>query len=356
MESVNEIQIKKTKAPKPRPADQDLKFGTVFTDHMFLMDYAEEHGWQCPRIEPHQPLLLEPAAMVLQYAQSVFEGLKAYRAVDGTIGIFRPAAHAARLQRSCERMCIPELDPDLVVRSLHALVQMDADWVPRSPGTSLYLRPTIVASEAGLGMRASKRYIYYVIATPAGPYYAADKTLKILVSDAYVRAVRGGMGSCKTGGNYAATLYPTREAERQGFDQVLYLDGVERKYVDELGVMNVMVRIDDAVATPPLSDTILAGVTRDSVLTLLRDWGVSVRERPLSIDEIFEAGRAGRLSEVWATGTGVGIAGIGELSYRGERLMIADGRNGPLTRKIRDALGGIRYGRAADPHGWMVSV
>jgi branched-chain amino acid aminotransferase len=354
MESVSDIQIKKTKTPKPRPADQDLKFGAVFTDHMFVMDYAEEHGWHCPRVEPYQALSLEPAAMALQYAQSVFEGLKAYRAVDGRIGIFRPAAHAARLQQSCERMCIPGLDADLVVRSLHTLVRVDADWVPRSPGTSLYLRPTIVASEAALGMRASKRYIYYVIATPAGPYYSAEKTLKILVSDEYVRAVRGGMGSCKTGGNYAATLYPTREAERQGFDQVLYLDGVEREYVDELGVMNVMVRIDNEVVTPPLSDTILAGVTRDSVLTLLRDWGMSVRERRLSIHEIFDAGRGGRLSEVWATGTGVGIAGIGELSYRGERLVIAGGRNGPLTRKIRDALAGIRYGQAADPHRWIV--
>jgi branched-chain amino acid aminotransferase len=354
MESVSDIQIKTTKAPKPRPADKDLKFGTVFTDHMFLLDYTEEHGWHCPRIEPYQAISLEPAAMALQYAQSVFEGLKAYRAVDGAVGIFRPAAHAARLQESCKRMCIPEIDADLIVRSLHALVGVDAEWVPRSPGTSLYLRPTIVASEAALGMRASKRYIYYVIATPAGPYYGAEKTLKILVSDEYVRAVRGGMGSCKTGGNYAATLYPTREAERQGFDQVLYLDGVERKYVDELGVMNVMVKIGDEVVTPPLSDTILAGVTRDSVLTLLRDWGTRVSERRLSIHEIFEAGRNGQLSEVWATGTGVGIAGIGELSYRGERLVVADGRNGALTRKIRDALAAIRYGQAADPRGWIV--
>jgi branched-chain amino acid aminotransferase len=353
---MSDILIRKTASRKPRPADADLKFGTVFTDHMFLMDYAEDQGWHCPRIEPYQALSLEPAAMVLQYAQSVFEGLKAYRSVNGDVAIFRPSAHAARLRRSCERMCIPEIDPALVVRSLKAAVQVDIDWVPRAPGTSLYLRPTIIASEAGLGMRPSRRFIYYVIMTPAGPYYGSDKTLRILVSDTYVRAVHGGMGACKTGGNYAATLYPTREAERQGFDQVLYLDGVQRQYVDELGVMNCMVRIDDEVLTPPLSDTILAGVSRDAVLTLLRDWGVPVAERPLSIDEIFVAGRQGRLAEMWATGTGVGIAGIGELSYRGEPLAIGGGKTGPLTKRIHGALAAIRYGQADDPHDWMEPV
>jgi branched-chain amino acid aminotransferase len=353
---MSDIQIRKTASRKARPADADLKFGTVFTDHMFLMDYAEDQGWHCPRIEPYQALSLEPAAMVLQYAQSIFEGLKAYRSVKGDVAIFRPSAHAARLRRSCERMCMPEIDSDLVVRSLKAAVQVDIDWVPRAAGTSLYLRPTIIGSEAGLGMRPSNRFIYYVIMTPAGPLYGSDKTLRILVSDTYVRAVRGGMGSCKTGGNYAATLYPTREADRQGFDQVLYLDGVQRQYVDELGVMNFMVRIGDEVVTPPLSDTILAGISRDSVLTLLREWGVPVAERPLSIDEIFAAGRDGRLAEVWATGTGGGIVGIGELSYRGERLAIGGGKTGPLTKRIHGALAAIRYGEADDPHGWMEPV
>jgi len=294
--------------------------------------------------------------MVLQYAQSVFEGLKAYRAVNGAIGIFRPSAHAARLQRSCERVCIPEIDPELVVRSMRALVKVDVDWVPRAAGTSLYIRPTIVASEPSLGMRPSRRFIYYVILTPAGPLYGGDRTLRILVSDTYVRAVRGGIGSCKTGGNYAAALYPTREAARQGFDQVLYLDGVERRYVDELGIMNFMVQIGDQVVTPPQSDTILAGITRDSVLTLLRDWNVPVVERPLAIAEIFDAGRAGHLAEVWATGTGGGIAPIGELCYRGERLTIAGGKSGPLTRKLHAALSAIRYGEASDPRGWMEPV
>jgi branched-chain amino acid aminotransferase len=353
---MSDIQIKKTTSRKARPADADLKFGTVFTDHMFLMDYTADRGWHCPRIEPYQALSLEPAAMVLQYSQSIFEGLKAYRSVKGDVAIFRPSAHAARLQRSCERICMPEIDPDLVVRSLKAAVQVDIDWVPRAAGSSLYLRPTIIGTEANLGMGASKRFIYSVIMTPVPAFYGGDKTLKILVSDTHVRAVRGGMGSCKTGGNYAATLYPTRDAERRGFDQVLYLDGVQRQYVDELGVMNFMVQIGDEVVTPPLSDTILAGVTRDSVLTLLRDWGVPVAERPLSIDEIYAAGRDGRLAEVWATGTGGGIVGIGELSYRGERLAIAGGKTGPLTKRIHGALAAIRYGEAADPHGWMEPV
>jgi branched-chain amino acid aminotransferase len=353
---MDDISIRKTVSRKPRPADDDLKFGAVFTDHMFLMDYAEGLGWHCPRVEPYQALSLEPAAMVLQYAQSVFEGLKAYRSTRGDVAIFRPSAHAARLIRSCERICIPPIDTDLMMRSLRAVVQVDSDWVPHAPGTSLYLRPTIIASEPALGMRPSKRYVYYIIMTPAGSYYGADKTLRILVSDNYVRAVRGGMGACKTGGNYAGTLLPTREAEAQGFDQVLYLDGVNREYVDELGVMNFMVQIGDEVVTPPLSDTILAGVSRDSALTLLRDWGVRVVERPLSIAEIFDAGRLGRLAEAWATGTGAGIVAIGELSYRGERLMISKGETGPLTRKIHATLAAIRYGEASDPHAWMEPI
>lgn len=353
---MTEIEIRQTTSRKPRPADEEIKFGTVFTDHMFLMDYGEDRGWHSPRIEPYRAVSLEPAAMVLQYAQAVFEGLKAYRSMQGDIAIFRPSAHAEGLVRSCERMCIPPIDADLLVRSLKTLVEVDADWVPHAQGTSLYLRPTIIASEAGLGMRPARRFICYIIMTPAGPFYGRDKTLRILVSDTYVRAVRGGMGACKTGGNYAATLLPTREAERAGFDQVLYLDGVSREYVEELGIMNFMVRIGDEVVTPPLSDTILAGVSRDSVLTLLRDWGIAVVERPLSIAEIFAAGRGGRLAEAWATGTGAGIAAIGELCYRGERLAIGGGVMGQLTRRIYDALAAIRYGETSDRYGWLEPI
>ncbi len=350
---MTDIQIKKSGSRKPRPADADLVFGTVFTDHMFVMDYSDDHGWHCPRVEPYQALPLDPAAMALQYGQSVFEGLKAYRSKSGSIGIFRPSAHGERLVRSCARMCIPEIDPDLFVEALKALVQVDAEWVPSARGTALYLRPTVVASEAALGVRPARRFIYYVIMTPGGPVYGSDPRLKILVSDRHVRAVRGGAGFAKTGGNYGPTLLSTREAQQQGFHQVLFLDGVHREYVDELGIMNFMVRLDDEVVTPPLSDTILAGVTRDSVLTLLRDWGVPVVERPLSITEIFEGGRRGHLKEAWATGTGAGIAAIGELSYRGERLVINGGDTGALTRKIDAALAGIRYGESEDPHGWM---
>jgi branched-chain amino acid aminotransferase len=353
---MTDIQIKKATTLKPRPRDADLVFGTVFTDHMLLMDYSEDHGWHCPRIEPYQALALDPAAMGLQYGQSVFEGLKAYRTRDGGVGIFRPSAHAERLTRSCDRMCIPEIEPELFVDSLKTLVQVDADWVPHTHGTALYLRPTIVASEAAIGARPARRFVYYVIMTPVGPVYGSDPKLKILVSDQHVRAVRGGAGFAKTPGNYAPTLTSTRDAAQQGFDQVLFLDGVHREYVDELGIMNFMVRIGDQVLTPPLSDTILAGVTRDSVLTLLRDWGVSVAERPISIREIFDAGRRGQLSEAWATGTGAGIAAIVELCYRGERLAIGDGASGQLTRKIDAALTAIRYGAAEDPRGWMEAL
>lgn len=353
---MTEIQIKRTATRKPRPEDPGLVFGSVFTDHMFLMDYTEEHGWHCPRVEPYQTIPLDPAAMGIQYGQSVFEGLKAYRTKGDRVAIFRPSAHAERLVKSCTRMCIPEIDPELFVHALKTAVDVDRDWVPSAEGSALYLRPTVVASEPALGVRPARRFIYYVIMTPGAPAYGADPRLKILVADRYVRAVRGGAGFAKTGGNYGPTLYASREAQQQGFHQVLFLDGVHREYVDEIGIMNFMVRIGDEVVTPPLSDTILAGVTRDSVLTLLRDWGVPVAERPLSIREIFDAGRRGQLAEAWATGTGAGIAPISELCYRGDRLTINGGDSGSLTRRIDAALTGIRYGEAEDPHGWMEAV
>ena len=348
----------RTAAPRARPADEALSFGKVFTDHMFLMEYSEDRGWHDGRIAPYAPLSLDPATMVLHYAQAVFDGLKAFRRADDGIQIFRPDMHAARLNRSCKALCIPELDPALVQRSWEALVGIDHQWVPARPGTALYIRPTIIATDVQLGVHPASTYLYYVILSPVGAYYKTGmRPVSILATDTHVRAVPGGLGAAKTAANYAASLYAAREAEEAGFTQVLWLDGVEHKYIDEVGTMNIMVRIGDEVITPTLaSGTILAGVTRDSVLALLRDWNVRVTERPISIDEVLAAHRAGTLREMWGTGTAAVISPVGQLGYREERITVGNGETGDLTQRLYDAVVGIQYGTAPDPHGWTVPV
>ncbi|HYS15859.1 MAG TPA: branched-chain amino acid aminotransferase [Candidatus Binatia bacterium] len=351
------IRISRAATKKPKPKDRELTFGTVFTDHMFVMDFQEEKGWYDPRVEPYGPFSMDPAAAVLHYAQAVFDGLKAFRARDGQVRLFRPQKHVERLIESSRRLCIPPLDPDLALKSLVTLVGMEKEWVPSTVGTSLYVRPTIIASEAFLGVRPAKSYIYYVILSPVGAYYPEGMNpVKILVVDQYVRAVEGGVGGAKTGVNYAASLYAAEEAKQRGFTQVLWLDGRERKYIDEVGTMNIMLKIGDEIVTPPLSGTILAGVTRDSVLTLMRDWGLRVSERPVTIDEVAAAARKGTLAEVWGTGTAAVISPVGELAYKNERIVINGGRIGPLTQKLYDAIVGIQYGTAPDTRGWTVAV
>src|SRR5262247_640379 len=327
------IRITQASVKKQKPKDKDLTFGTVFTDHMFVMDFQEEKGWYDPRIEPYGPFPLDPAAAVLHYAQAVFDGLKAFRTKSGRVHLFRPQKHVARLIESSRRLCIPPLDPELALKSLVELVGMEKDWVP------------------------SKAYIYYVILSPVGAYYPEGMNpVKILVVDKYVRAVEGGVGGAKTGVNYAASLYAAEEAKHAGFTQVLWLDGRERKYIDEVGTMNIMLKLGDEIVTPPLSGTILAGVTRDSALTLMREWGLRVSERPITIDEVAAAARKGTLEEVWGTGTAAVISPVGELAYKGEQLVINGGRIGKLTQKLYDAIVGIQYGMASDPHGWTVPV
>ena len=351
------IRISRAATKKPKPKDSELTFGTVFTDHMFVMDFQEEKGWYDPRVEPYGPFPLDPAAAVLHYAQAVFDGLKAFRGRDGQVRLFRPQKHVERLIQSSQRLCIPPLDPDLALKSLVTLVGIEKDWVPSTVGTSLYVRPTIIASESFLGVRPAKSYIYYVILSPVGAYYPEGiNPVKILVVDKYVRAVEGGVGAAKTGVNYAASLYAAEEAKHAGFTQVLWLDGRERKYIDEVGTMNIMIKIGDEIVTPPLSGTILAGVTRDSALTLMRDWGLRVSERPVTIDEVAAAARKGTLEEVWGTGTAAVISPVGELAYKGERLVINGGRIGALTQKLYDAIVGIQYGTAPDTRGWTVPV
>ncbi|PYN43510.1 MAG: branched chain amino acid aminotransferase [Candidatus Rokuibacteriota bacterium] len=351
------IRISRAATKKPKPKDSELTFGTVFTDHMFVMDFQEEKGWYDPRVEPYGPFPLDPAAAVLHYAQAVFDGLKAFRGRDGQVRLFRPQKHVERLIQSSQRLCIPPLDPDLALKSLVTLVGIEKDWVPSTVGTSLYVRPTIIASEPFLGVRPAKSYIYYVILSPVGAYYPEGiNPVKILVVDKYVRAVEGGVGGAKTGVNYAASLYAAEEAKHAGFTQVLWLDGRERKYIDEVGTMNIMMKIGDEIVTPPLSGTILAGVTRDSALSLMRDWGLRVSERPVTIDEVAAAARKGTLEEVWGTGTAAVISPVGELAYKGERLVINGGRIGTLTQKLYDAIVGIQYGTAPDTRGWTVPV
>src|SRR5438552_5233114 len=302
--SSDAIRITKTAKKKQRPKDKDLAFGTVFTDHMFVVDFQEEKGWYDPRVEPYAPLSLDPATAVLHYGQSLFEGLKAFRGTDGTIRLFRPQKHVERLNRTAERMCIPPLDPDLVLKSWTTLIDVDRDWVPSSVGTSAYIRPTIIASEPFLGVRPAKQYLYYVIVSPVGPYYPEGLApTRIKVIDNYVRAVAGGLGEAKTSANYAASLYAAEEAKHEGFTQVLWLDGVEHRYIEEVGTSNIMLKIADEVITPALAGTILAGVTRDTSLALMREWGMRVSERQITIDEVIAAARKGTLKEVWATGT-----------------------------------------------------
>jgi branched-chain amino acid aminotransferase len=352
------IRMSKASTLKQKPKDSELGFGQIFTDHMFLADFQEEKGWYDPRIEPYGPIPLDPAAAVLHYSQAIFDGLKAFRGADGKIRLFRPQKHVERMNGSARRLCIPPLDPDLALESIVRLVGVDRDWVPRLVGTSLYVRPVIIANEAFLGVRPAKSYIYYVILSPVGAYYPEGMApVKILVVDTYVRAVEGGVGAAKTGGNYAASLLASEEAKHLGYTQVLWLDGVHRQYLDEVGTMNIMVKIGDEVVTPPLgSNTILPGVTRDSALTLMRDWGLTVSERQVGIDEVAAAHRRGALAEVWGTGTAAVISPVGELAYKGERMVINGGKIGPLTARLYDAIVGIQYGQAPDPYGWTLEV
>jgi branched-chain amino acid aminotransferase len=351
------IRINRATTKKEKPKDKDLSFGTVFTDHMFVVDFQEEKGWYDPRVEPYGPLPLDPATAYLHYGQGLFEGLKAFRGKDGRIRLFRPQKHVERLNRTAHRMCIPALDPELVLRSWTTLVDVDRDWVPSAVGTSLYIRPTIIASEPFLGVRPAKEYLYYVILSPVGAYYPEGiNPVRIKVIDQYVRAVPGGLGEAKTAANYAASLYAAEEAKHEGFTQVLWLDGVHRKYIEEVGTMNIMMMIGDEVVTPPLEGSLLAGVTRDSALALMREWRLRVSERPVTIDEVVDAAAAGTLREVWGTGTAAVISPVGELVYQGRKIVVNGGRIGELTQRLYDTIVSIQYGAAPDTRGWTLEV
>lgn len=354
---MGQFPITRTTAPKPKPADDALAFGKVMTDHMFLMNYEEGKGWFDPRIVPYGPLTLDPATSVLHYGQAIFDGLKAFRGEDGQIRLFRAQRHAERFDRSARLMSMPPLPVDVIRQSFDALVGVDADWVPRKAGTSLYLRPTVIATDVMLGVHPAHSYLYFLILSPVGSYYKEGvKPVRILASDAHVRAVKGGTGEAKTAANYAQSLAGQVDATKAGYTQVLYLDGVHRKYLDEVGTMNIMVRIGDEVITPPLAGTILDGVTRASTIQLMRDWGIKVSERAITIDEVMEAGRNGALKEMWGTGTAAVVSPVGTLGYKGEDVLINGGETGDVTQRLYDAIVGIQYGRTNDPHGWTTVV
>ena len=350
-----EIKVTLTDHPKPKPDESKLGFGKLFTDHMFLMDYTSGEGWHDPRIVPYGPLTMDPSASCLHYAQEIFEGLKAYRTDDGKVQFFRPQENFKRLNTSCDRLVVPRIDEEFCLAALKKLVEIEKDWVPSAPGASLYIRPFIIANQEVLGVHPSFHYIYCVILSPSGDYYAGGiAPVRIYVETKYVRAAsHGGMGAYKTGGNYAASLIAQEEAERQGYAQVLWLDGVERKYVEEVGSMNVFFKIDGRIVTPALDGSILPGITRKSVIQLLEGWGMPVEERKLSIEELQKAAREGRLDEAWGTGTAAVISPIGELKCGDVTTIINENKIGPVSQRLFDTLTGIQWGRIPDPYGWV---
>ena len=340
-----------------RPPDSELVFGRHTTDYMFLMDYVRGVGWQNARIEPYGMLNLDPAAMVLHYNQEVFEGLKAYSLADGGIGLFRPEKNIERMNRSARRMVMPEVDPALFLAALKELVLLDREWLPTSEGTSLYIRPTMIATEPGVGIRPSSQYLFYIILCAVGPYYPEGfNPTRIYVSDQHVRAAKGGVGESKTSGNYGSTLFVSEKAAEKGYTQVLWLDGKERKYIEEVGTSNVFFRFPDGLVTPPLDGTILPGITRDSVLEIARYWGITVSERLISIEEVINRCVSGELIEMFASGTAAVISPVGEIHYKGKDFQIADGKTGGLAQRLYRELTDIQYGRKDEPFGWRVSI
>jgi branched-chain amino acid aminotransferase len=351
--------------PAPVPAEAraaamaDPKFGTVFTDHMVVIDYdADKGGWHHASVGPRAAIPLDPAASVLHYAQEIFEGMKAYRHADGGVALFRPKENARRFNDSARRMAMPQLPETLFLESLRQLLEVDREWVPDGEGASLYLRPFMFASEAFLGVRPARQYKFVVIASPAGAYFkSGHSAVKIWVSRDYVRAAPGGTGAAKTGGNYAASLVPQAQGIERGCDQVVFLDAVERRWIEELGGMNLFfVFADGSVVTPPLTGTILPGITRDSLITLLRDEGLSVREEPYGIDQWRADAASGRLIETLACGTAAVVTSVGRVLDGDSEFTIGGGGTGQVAQKMREVLTGIQTGRRADPHGWVVRL
>ncbi|KEF35803.1 branched-chain amino acid aminotransferase/4-amino-4-deoxychorismate lyase [Schinkia azotoformans MEV2011] len=351
------IKVDLSSTKKPKPDADKLQFGKLFTDHMFIMNYKEGQGWHDPRIVPYQPLKLDPSCVVFHYGQTVFEGMKAYVTKDGEVQLFRPNKNFERLNRSNDRLVIPQIDEEFALEALKKLVSIDKDWVPTAEGTSLYIRPFIIATQPYLGVAPSSEYMFIIIMSPVGAYYKEGlNPVKIQVEDEYVRTVKGGTGEAKTGGNYAASLKAQEISGEKGYSQVLWLDGKEHKYVEEVGSMNMFFKVDGKVITPALNGSILQGITRDSIIQLLKHWNVPVEERRISIEEIYEAAANGKLEEAFGTGTAAVISPVGELLWKNEKVVLNEGKTGEISKKLYDTLTGIQYGTEPDPFGWTVKV
>lgn len=355
---MQKIQFIKAETLKQKPIDESkLGFGKLFTDYMFTMEYDPENGWHNACIKPYQPLSLDPSTSVLHYGQSIFEGMKCYRRADGGLQLFRPRDNFARMNRSADRLSIPQFDEELALEGLKQLLAVEKEWVPHSVGTSLYIRPTIIATDPMLGVHAAHHYLFFIILSPVGAYYAQGLApVGIYVEDKYVRAVRGGFGFAKTAGNYAASIKAGEVAAQKGYAQVLWLDGVEQKYVEEVGAMNMMFKISGKIITPMLNGSILAGITRDSVLKLANHMGIPTEERRIAIDEIFDAAKNGALEEAFGTGTAAVVSPVGELCRGDEKVIVSGNQIGEVTQKLYDTLTGIQWGTLDDPFGWIMHL
>lgn len=353
------LEIQVTRVPRTRtmPGAAELGFGRIFTDHMFAMDYEEGRGWFDARIIPYGPIAMDPGASALHYGQAMFDGLKAFRSKDGKVRLFRGKRHAARLADGAPRLGMVAPDAETIHEAMKALVNFERDWVPAEAGTSLYLRPTLIGTEGFLGVRASKKFLFFIILSPVGAYYPDGmKPVRIWVEKDYIRAAPGGLGAVKAGANYAASLFAAADAQKRGYAQVLWLDAIEHKYCEEVGVMNLFVQLKDEIVTAPLGGTILAGVTRDSVITLLRSWGYTVNERRYAFDEIVAAKSDGTLGEVFGTGTAAVISPVGEFGHKDGTLPTSDGTIGPLAKRLHATLTSIQYGEAVDPFAWTEEI
>ena len=353
------MEIKFTPAAtlKEKPDSSTLVFGKAMTDHMLIIDYDEGQGWHDARIIPYGPLQIDPAAKVLHYGEEIFEGLKAYRTADGSIQLFRIRDNIDRMNKSADRLCMPQIPEELAVSAIKKLVETEQDWVPREKDTSLYIRPFMIGLDAALGVHSSKHVQFIVVVCPVGAYYPEGlNPVKIYIENEDVRAVKGGTGMAKTGGNYAASLRAGNRAEERGYSQVLWLDGVHRKYIEEVGSMNVMFKVAGKILTPDLNGSVLDGITRRSCIQLLKDWGYEVEERRISADELFEAAENGTLEEAWGTGTAAVVSPIGELAMGDKKVTVSGGKIGEITQKLYDELTGIQWGRVADPHDWIMKL
>lgn len=354
---MTEISVTKVDRVGVLPTDDQLGFGKIFTDHMFVMDYETGKGWHSPRIVPYKEFGAVPAMIVFHYGQAIFEGIKAFRTADHHVAVFRPQQYLNRFNRSGSFLHIPPIDVDEVQAALLQLLELEKDWVPSQKGTSLYIRPFIIATDKNIGVKVASTYRLFIILSPVGAYYETGfNPVRIKVEDKYIRATKGGLGQAKTPANYAMSLAAQEEAHDEGFDQVLWLDAVDRKYVEEVGTMNIFFKINGEIITPELNGSILGGITRQTVLELTRSWGLKVTERQISIEEVYEAHAAGQLEEVFGTGTAAVISPVGELSWKGRSIIINQGQTGEYAQKLFDYVTGVQNGSIADEFGWMAKV